>query len=80
MSFSKNLRDYSKENSERFHQAIKEMERRYENYWEVSIMADYCWMLYKKTVAIHNDGFLPQNRNIVYHIHFLFVLVVYNID
>jgi hypothetical protein len=30
---------------ERFHQDIKEMEKRYQGRWNEHMMADYCWML-----------------------------------
>ncbi|GBM54526.1 hypothetical protein AVEN_198044-1 [Araneus ventricosus] len=43
--FSKNLGAVSEEQGERFHQDIKEMERRYQGKWNVSMIADYCWML-----------------------------------
>jgi len=43
--FPGNLHDYSEEQGERFHQDIKEMERRYQGRWDVNMMADYCWTL-----------------------------------
>ncbi|GBL86818.1 hypothetical protein AVEN_96050-1 [Araneus ventricosus] len=43
--FPENLGALSKEQCERFHQDIKEMERRYQGKWNVSMIADYCWML-----------------------------------
>jgi hypothetical protein len=43
--FPENLGAVSEEQGERFHQYIKEMERRYQGQWSVSMMADYCWML-----------------------------------
>lgn len=43
--FPENLGAVSEEQGERFHQDIKEMERRYQGRWNVSMMADYCWML-----------------------------------
>jgi hypothetical protein len=43
--FPENLGAVSEEQGERFHRDIKEMERRYEGRWSVSMMADYCWML-----------------------------------
>ncbi|GBO10078.1 hypothetical protein AVEN_47977-1 [Araneus ventricosus] len=43
--FSENLGAVSEEQGERFHQDIKEMERRYQGKWNVSMIADYCWML-----------------------------------
>jgi hypothetical protein len=35
----------SEEQGERFHQDIKEMERRYQGRWNVNMMADCCWTL-----------------------------------
>ncbi|GBO27539.1 hypothetical protein AVEN_273875-1 [Araneus ventricosus] len=43
--FPENLGAISEEQGERFHQDIKEMERRYQGKWNVSKKADYCWML-----------------------------------
>ncbi|CAL1671987.1 unnamed protein product [Lasius platythorax] len=45
--FPQNLGDYSKEQGERFHQDIREMERRYQGKWNENMMADYCWTLKK---------------------------------
>ena len=39
--FPENLGHYSEE------QDIKEMERRYQERWNETVMADYCWMLRK---------------------------------
>ncbi|GBM26481.1 hypothetical protein AVEN_206169-1 [Araneus ventricosus] len=43
--FSENLGAVSEEQGERFHQDIKEMERRYQGKSNVSMIADDCWML-----------------------------------
>ncbi|GBN71088.1 hypothetical protein AVEN_129436-1 [Araneus ventricosus] len=43
--FPKNLGEVSEEQGERFHEDIKEMKRRYQGKWNVSMIADYCWML-----------------------------------
>ncbi|GBM94846.1 hypothetical protein AVEN_201450-1 [Araneus ventricosus] len=43
--FSENLGAVSEEQGEIFHQDIKEMERRYQGKWNVSMIADYFWML-----------------------------------
>ncbi|EZA60810.1 hypothetical protein X777_13643 [Ooceraea biroi] len=40
-----NLGSVSEEQGERFHQDIKEMERRYQGKWDVHMLADYCWCL-----------------------------------
>ncbi|GBO23339.1 hypothetical protein AVEN_83312-1 [Araneus ventricosus] len=43
--FSENLGAVSEEQGERFHEDIKEMERLYQEKWNVSMIAHYCWML-----------------------------------
>ncbi|GBM50899.1 hypothetical protein AVEN_54336-1 [Araneus ventricosus] len=43
--FPENLGAVSEEQGEIFHQDIKEMERRYQGKWNVSMIADYCWIL-----------------------------------
>ncbi|GBM70538.1 hypothetical protein AVEN_47654-1 [Araneus ventricosus] len=47
--FPENLRAYSKEQGERFHQDVRDIERRYQGRWDVNMLADYCWMLRRKT-------------------------------
>jgi hypothetical protein len=42
--FSANLGAISEEEGERLHQDIREMERRYQGRWNVSIMTYYCWI------------------------------------
>jgi hypothetical protein len=37
----------SEEQGERFHQDIKEMERRHQGRWNVNMMGDYCWTLHR---------------------------------
>lgn len=46
--FPENLGAVSEEQGERFHQDIKEMERRYQGRWDVNMMGDYCWMLHRE--------------------------------
>jgi len=43
--FPDNLGEVSKEQGERFHQAIKTMETRYQGRWDRHTMSDYCWSL-----------------------------------
>jgi len=43
-----NLGAYSEELGERFHQDIKEIER-YQERWDVNMMADFCWNLKRET-------------------------------
>jgi len=45
--FPENLGAVSDEQGERFHQDIQQMEKRYQGFWNESMMADYCWMLYR---------------------------------
>ena len=40
--FPENLGAFSEEQGERFHQDIKEMEKRYQGRWDEHMMADYC--------------------------------------
>ncbi|GBM24329.1 hypothetical protein AVEN_127128-1 [Araneus ventricosus] len=42
--FPENLGAVIEEQGEIFHQDIKEMERRYQGKWNVSMIADYCWI------------------------------------
>ncbi|GBP58805.1 hypothetical protein EVAR_84000_1 [Eumeta japonica] len=46
--FSENLGDLSEEQGERFHQDIRTMET-YQGYWNVNIMANYCWSIQNTT-------------------------------
>jgi len=43
--FPANCGDYSEEQGERFHQDLRQMEERYQGYWDVNMLADYCWCL-----------------------------------
>jgi hypothetical protein len=45
--FPPNLGAVSDEQGERFHQDIQLMEKRYQGFWSESMLADYCWMLYR---------------------------------
>ncbi|GBN86854.1 hypothetical protein AVEN_219813-1 [Araneus ventricosus] len=40
--FPENLGEVSEEQGERFHQDIKEMKRRYQGKWNLSMIANYC--------------------------------------
>ena len=46
--FPENLGAVSEEQGERFHQDIKEMERRYQGQWNVNMIVDYYWMLHRE--------------------------------
>ena len=43
--FPDNCGDYSKEQGEQFHQDLWQMEKRYQGYWDINMLADYCWCL-----------------------------------
>lgn len=47
--FPENLGAYSEEQGERFHQDVRDIERRYQGRWNVNMLADYCWMLKRDT-------------------------------
>ncbi|XP_051155678.1 uncharacterized protein LOC127278157 [Leptopilina boulardi] len=51
--FPENLGDFSEEQGERFHQDIKDMERRYQGAWNENMMSDYCWCLNRDTAVKH---------------------------
>ena len=71
--FNINLGNYSEEQGERFHQDIKEMERRYQGKWDVNMLADYCWTLQRevvqKEVKRHRNPLHRsfENKRIRYH-------------
>jgi len=43
--FPPNLGAVSEEQRKRFHQDLKDVERRYQGRWDVNMMADYCWSI-----------------------------------
>jgi hypothetical protein len=47
-NFPANLGAVSEGQGKSFHQDVKEMERRYQGRWNVSMMADYYWMLQRQ--------------------------------
>lgn len=59
--FPENLGHYSEEQGERFHQDIKEMERRYQGFWDVNMLADYCWNLKRDTTIPHKRKALRRS-------------------
>ncbi|GFT81652.1 uncharacterized protein TNCV_3674661 [Trichonephila clavipes] len=59
--FPENIGAVSEEQEERFHQDIKEMERRYQGRLNVSMMADYCWMLKWENSQEHKRKIFNQN-------------------
>ena len=51
--FRENLGEVSDEHGERIHQDILAMEKRYQDKWASSMLADYCWTL-KSDVPVAN--------------------------
>ena len=43
--FPDNCGDYSEKQGERFHQDIRTMEERYQERWDINMLANYCWCL-----------------------------------
>ena len=59
--FSKNCGDLSEEQSERCHQDLHIMEERYQGWWDVNFLADYCWCLkWDVVVAKHRRKSLKR--------------------
>lgn len=56
LDFRDNLGDLSEKHDGRFHQDIKEMETRYQGRWDVTMMADYCWMLKRDRTTAMDSG------------------------
>jgi hypothetical protein len=54
--FAQNLGSVSEEHGERFHQDIREIEKRYEGGWTVNMMADYFWMLKRDSTCVKSCG------------------------
>ncbi|KAI6651197.1 hypothetical protein LOD99_5548 [Oopsacas minuta] len=51
--FQESLEDFSEEHSERFHQDIQLMERRYQGHWDSTMMGDYMWFLIREDISGH---------------------------
>jgi hypothetical protein len=58
--FIKNVASVTDEHGERFHQQIAMMEHRYKGKWSSSLLADYCWTLFRETHN-HRRGSYTQN-------------------
>ena len=58
--FPENICNYSEEQAERFHQGLKEMERRFQGKWDINMLADYCWML--KPAKTIEESNLSRNQ------------------
>jgi hypothetical protein len=53
--FFENLGAVSEEQGERFHQDIKEIERRYQGRWNVNMMDDCCWTVHREIPEISHN-------------------------
>ena len=53
--FPENLDSMSDEQGDRFHLELKEMETRYQGYWDAVMMADYCWNLKRDLPAAEHS-------------------------
>lgn len=62
--FPENLGDLSKKQRERFHQDIRTIEERYQGYWNVNMMANYCW-------SIQNSSFNTPHARKSYKKNFI---------
>ncbi|CAH1105838.1 unnamed protein product [Psylliodes chrysocephalus] len=60
-NFPENLGHFSEEQGERFHQDIKEIERSYQGFWDINMMADYCWNLKRDTNKGHKRKALRRS-------------------
>ncbi|GBL74390.1 hypothetical protein AVEN_235357-1 [Araneus ventricosus] len=47
--FPDNLGAFSEEHCERFHQDVRDIEKRYQGRWDANMQSDYCWMLRRDT-------------------------------
>ncbi|GBL79247.1 hypothetical protein AVEN_92469-1 [Araneus ventricosus] len=60
---------YSEEQGERFHQDVRDIERRYQGRWDVNMLADYYWMLRRET----QDGLCTE-------LAYLLVMIIKTFD
>lgn len=70
--FPENVGDVSEEQGERFYQDIKEMKKRHQIRWSLTMMADYCWMLKCETQYVHkikstNRSFVSKKQRYSSH-------------
>ena len=54
-NFPENIGAASDEQGERFHQDLKVMEERYQDRWDVHMMADYCWSIKRNSPQIEHS-------------------------
>lgn len=58
--FPKNLGDVSDEHGERFHQQMKNFEKRFQGFWDEGMMGDYNWFLIRYIKA---ETYKRRNKN-----------------
>ena len=63
--FPANLGEVSEEQGERFHQDIKQMENRSQGYWNISMIADYCWSIKRDMLPEIQQGRMSRKRSFV---------------
>ena len=66
--FPENLGAVSDGQGERFHQDIHTTENRCQGFWNESIMADHCWMLYRDNCPVAYTSL--RCINLVYDVSF----------
>lgn len=59
--FPENLGHFSEEQGERFHQDLKNVEKRYQGIWDEHMLADYCWGLKRDTETSHKRKAIPRS-------------------
>jgi len=77
--FPENLGAVSDEHGERFHQQMKEIERRYHGFWDAAMMGDYIWFLIRETLLASTKSKLETKTilKVLFNIAFNKTIVVY---
>jgi hypothetical protein len=52
----------SEGHGERFHQDIRELEKRYQGGWTVNMIAGYCWILNRESHCVESCGRKTERR------------------
>ncbi|GBN42009.1 hypothetical protein AVEN_182619-1 [Araneus ventricosus] len=60
--FPDNCGQVSDEHSERLHEDIAKMEKRYQGNWSTVMLAGYCWTLIRDTPHVHYKRQAKRNR------------------
>jgi hypothetical protein len=60
--FSEDRGALSEEQGERFHQEIKQVERRYQGQWNVNMMGDCCWKLQREILETSHKKNCRQEK------------------